>query len=39
MRRRFTVLDVMQRLGIFDSALDNIFGQQGPWPADGEDLA
>jgi glycerol-1-phosphate dehydrogenase [NAD(P)+] len=38
MRRRFTVLDVMQRLGIFDSALDNIFGPQGPWPAQGEDL-
>jgi glycerol-1-phosphate dehydrogenase [NAD(P)+] len=36
MRRRFTVLDVMQRLGIFDSALDNIFGPQGPWPIAGE---
>ena len=38
MRRRFTILDVMQRLGIFDSALDNIFGPQGPWPTQGEDL-
>jgi glycerol-1-phosphate dehydrogenase [NAD(P)+] len=36
MRRRFTVLDVMQRLGIFDSALDNIFGPQGQWPIEGE---
>ena len=36
MRRRFTVLDVMQRLGIFDSALDNIFGPQGQWPIERE---
>jgi glycerol-1-phosphate dehydrogenase [NAD(P)+] len=36
MRRRFTILDVMQRLGIFDSALQNIFGPQGPWPMDGD---
>jgi glycerol-1-phosphate dehydrogenase [NAD(P)+] len=38
MRRRYTVLDVMQRLGLFDSALDNIFGPQGPWPIEGEEL-
>jgi len=36
MRRRFTILDVMQRLGIFDEALENIFGPKGPWPRDGE---
>lgn len=38
MRRRFTVLDFAQRLGVFDLALDNIFGPQGPWPAEGEIL-
>ncbi len=38
MRRRYTVLDVMQRLGLFDAALDNIFGPQGPWPIKDEDL-
>jgi glycerol-1-phosphate dehydrogenase [NAD(P)+] len=38
MRRRYTVLDVMQRLGLFDSALDNLFGPQGPWPIEGEEL-
>jgi hypothetical protein len=32
------VLDVMQRLGLFDSALDNLFGPQGPWPIEGEEL-
>lgn len=36
MRRRFTVLDVLQRMGVFDSALDNIFGPQGRWPISGE---
>jgi glycerol-1-phosphate dehydrogenase [NAD(P)+] len=36
MRRRFTILDVMQRLGVFDSALENIFGPQGRWPMDRE---
>ena len=36
MRRRFTILDVMQRLGIFDEALGNIFGSEGRWPMDGE---
>jgi glycerol-1-phosphate dehydrogenase [NAD(P)+] len=38
MRRRFTVLDFAQRLGVLDSALDNLFGAQGPWPIEGEDL-
>jgi glycerol-1-phosphate dehydrogenase [NAD(P)+] len=38
MRRRFTILDVMQRLGIFDEALGNIFGPRGPWPMDGESV-
>ena len=38
MRRRFTVLDFAQRLGVFDSALDNLFGPQGPWAAEGETL-
>jgi glycerol-1-phosphate dehydrogenase [NAD(P)+] len=38
MRRRFTVLDFAQRLGVFDSALDNIFGTEGPWPIEGENL-
>jgi glycerol-1-phosphate dehydrogenase [NAD(P)+] len=38
MRRRFTVLDFAQRLGVFDSALDNLFGPQGPWRAEGEIL-
>lgn len=38
MRRRFTVLDFAQRLGVLDSALENLFGAQGPWPIEGEDL-
>jgi glycerol-1-phosphate dehydrogenase [NAD(P)+] len=36
MRRRFTILDVMQRLGILDAALQNIFGPEGHWPIEGE---
>jgi glycerol-1-phosphate dehydrogenase [NAD(P)+] len=36
MRRRFTILDVMQRFGIFDAALDSIFGPQGHWPIEAE---
>jgi glycerol-1-phosphate dehydrogenase [NAD(P)+] len=36
MRRRFTILDVMQRLGVFDLALESIFGPQGLWPMDRE---
>jgi glycerol-1-phosphate dehydrogenase [NAD(P)+] len=39
MRRRFTVLDFAQRLGVFDAALDNLFGAQGVWAAEGETLA
>jgi glycerol-1-phosphate dehydrogenase [NAD(P)+] len=30
-RRRFTVLDLAQRLGVMDSALDNLFGPEGVW--------
>lgn len=30
-RRRFTVLDVARRLGVFESALDQIFGPGGQW--------
>jgi glycerol-1-phosphate dehydrogenase [NAD(P)+] len=36
MRRRFTVLDLVERLGIFDETLDNLFSAQGPWQAEGE---
>ncbi len=38
MRRRFTVLDFMQRLGILDSALDRLFSPQGPWSPEPEEL-
>jgi len=38
MRRRFTVLDFVQRLGILDSMLDTLFGAQGRWSREGEDL-
>jgi glycerol-1-phosphate dehydrogenase [NAD(P)+] len=38
MRRRFTILDLVQRLGALDSALDNLFSPQGPWSPEGEDL-
>lgn len=31
-RRRFTILDVVQRLGLMDPALERIFGPEGPWP-------
>ncbi len=30
-RRRFTVLDFARRLGVFDSAMDELFGPGGPW--------
>jgi glycerol-1-phosphate dehydrogenase [NAD(P)+] len=30
-RRRFTVLDVAMRLGVFESALDELFGPSGVW--------
>jgi glycerol-1-phosphate dehydrogenase [NAD(P)+] len=38
MRRRFTILDFAQRLGVLDSALDRLFGPQGRWSPEGEDL-
>ncbi len=31
-RRRFTVLDLATRTGLFESALEEIFGRQGRWP-------
>jgi glycerol-1-phosphate dehydrogenase [NAD(P)+] len=34
-RRRFTVLDLAMRLGVFDSALDELFGPQGVWATEG----
>ena len=36
LRRRFTVLDLLQRLDVFDAALDHSFGPAGPWAASGE---
>jgi glycerol-1-phosphate dehydrogenase [NAD(P)+] len=36
MRRRFTVLDLLQRMGVFDETLDNLFGAQGAWHSEGE---
>jgi glycerol-1-phosphate dehydrogenase [NAD(P)+] len=36
MRRRFTVLDLVQRLGLFEAALDNLFGPHGVWAEEGE---
>lgn len=36
LRRRFTVLDLLQRLGVFDAALDHLFGPAGPWAPGGE---
>jgi glycerol-1-phosphate dehydrogenase [NAD(P)+] len=36
LRRRFTVLDLLQRFGVFDAALDHIFGPNGPWAPGGE---
>ncbi len=30
-RRRFTVLDFVMRLGVFESALDELFGPEGAW--------
>ena len=31
-RRRFTVLDFAERWGVMQPALDNVFGDGGPWP-------
>ena len=36
LRRRFTVLDLLQRLGVFDAALDQLFGPDGVWAPAGE---
>ncbi|MEO6809832.1 MAG: sn-glycerol-1-phosphate dehydrogenase [Isosphaeraceae bacterium] len=30
-RRRFTVLDVVKRLGVFESAMEQLFGPDGRW--------
>jgi glycerol-1-phosphate dehydrogenase [NAD(P)+] len=38
MRRRFTILDFVQRLGVLDPALDRLFGPQGRLSPEGEDL-
>ncbi|MHB8900926.1 MAG: sn-glycerol-1-phosphate dehydrogenase [Thermoguttaceae bacterium] len=32
LRRRFTVLDLAERTGLFESALERIFGPGGRWP-------
>jgi glycerol-1-phosphate dehydrogenase [NAD(P)+] len=37
MRRRFTVLDLVLRLGVIDTALDQLFSSQGLWSPEGED--
>jgi glycerol-1-phosphate dehydrogenase [NAD(P)+] len=34
MRRRFTVLDLVERLGLFDAAMNDLFGPQGPWSSE-----
>ncbi len=39
LRRRYTVLDALQRMGLFESALDNLFGQDGVWSQAGEMIA
>jgi glycerol-1-phosphate dehydrogenase [NAD(P)+] len=36
LRRRFTVLDLLQRLGVFDAALDHLFSSEGRWAPGGE---
>ena len=30
-RRRFTVLDLLERVGLFNDALENLFGPKGVW--------
>jgi glycerol-1-phosphate dehydrogenase [NAD(P)+] len=32
LRRRFTVLDLAVRAGVFDQCVNNVFGPTGPWP-------
>ena len=39
LRRRFTVLDLLQRMGVFEAALKHIFGPAGPWSTVGGDAA
>ena len=39
MRRRFTILDLVLRLGVFDQALDHLFGSEGPWAESSEAVA
>ena len=39
LRRRFTILDAAQRMGLLKSALDNLFGPGGVWSQAGETLA
>jgi glycerol-1-phosphate dehydrogenase [NAD(P)+] len=34
-RRRFTILDFVMRLGVFDAALDELFGPGGAWAEEG----
>jgi glycerol-1-phosphate dehydrogenase [NAD(P)+] len=36
LRRRFTILDLVFRLGVFETALDHLFGPEGPWARSGE---
>ncbi len=31
-RRRFTILDLIQRLGLLDAAMGRLFGPEGVWP-------
>jgi glycerol-1-phosphate dehydrogenase [NAD(P)+] len=39
LRRRFTVLDLAQRAGVLEPALENVFGPDGPFSAKGAALA
>lgn len=36
LRRRFTILDLVFRLGKFNAAMDHLFGPDGRWAPDGE---
>jgi glycerol-1-phosphate dehydrogenase [NAD(P)+] len=36
LRNRFTVLDLVYRLGVFDAAMDHLFGPDGRWASSGE---
>jgi len=35
LRRRYTILDAVDRMGLLESALDNLFGPSGVWSQDG----